>query len=55
MFFHIKQLEDESRSVARQFLADMQEKHRRETPKIGGCCRFMLMIAFLDLHHFGIP
>lgn len=35
MFFHMKQLEDESRSVAKQLLADDQEKHRRETSKIG--------------------
>lgn len=35
MFFHMKQLEDESRSVAKQLLADVQEKHRRETSKIG--------------------
>ncbi len=35
MFFHMKQLEDESRSVAKQPMADVQEKHRRETSKIG--------------------
>lgn len=35
MFFHMKQLEDESRSVAKQLMADVQEKHRRETSKIG--------------------
>ena len=35
MFFHMKQLEDESRSVASQLMADMQEKYRRETSKIG--------------------
>lgn len=35
MFFHMKQLEDESRSVAKQLMADVQEKHRRETFKIG--------------------
>jgi len=35
MFFHLKQLEDESRSVAKQLMADVQEKHRRETSKIG--------------------
>lgn len=35
MFFHMKRLEDESRSVAKQLLADVQEKHRRETSKIG--------------------
>ena len=35
MFFHLKKLEDESRRVAKQLLADVQEKHRRETPKIG--------------------
>lgn len=35
MFFHMKQLEDESHSVAKQLMADMQEKHRRETSKIG--------------------
>ena len=35
MFFHMKQLEDESRSMAKQLLADVQEKHRRETSKIG--------------------
>lgn len=31
----MKQLEDESRSVAKQLMADVQEKHRRETSKIG--------------------
>ena len=35
MLFHMKQLEDESRSVAKQLMADEQEKHRRETSKIG--------------------
>ncbi len=35
MFFHMKQLEDESRSMAKQLMADVQEKHRRETSKIG--------------------
>lgn len=35
MFFHMKQLEDESRSVAKQLMADAQEKHLRETSKIG--------------------
>lgn len=35
MFFHMKQLEDESRRVAKQLMADIQEKHRRETSKIG--------------------
>lgn len=35
MFFHMKQLEDESRSVAKQLMADVQEKYRRETSKIG--------------------
>ena len=35
MFFHMKQLEDESRSVAKQLMDDVQEKHRRETFKIG--------------------
>lgn len=35
MLFHMKQLEDESRSVAKQLMADVQEKHRRETSKIG--------------------
>ncbi|MHA3370508.1 hypothetical protein [Yersinia enterocolitica] len=35
MFFHMKQLEDEIRSVAKQLMADVQEKHRRETSKIG--------------------
>ncbi len=35
MFFHMKQLENESRSVAKQLMADVQEKHRRETSKIG--------------------
>ena len=35
MFFHMKQLEDESRSVAKKLMADVQEKHRRETSKIG--------------------
>lgn len=35
MFFHMKQLEDESRSVVSQLMADMQEKYRRETSKIG--------------------
>ncbi|HBR1679941.1 TPA: Tn3 family transposase, partial [Klebsiella pneumoniae] len=35
MFFHMKQLEDESRRVAKQLMADVQEKHRRETSKIG--------------------
>ncbi|HHA1786018.1 TPA: DUF4158 domain-containing protein, partial [Enterobacter asburiae] len=35
MFFHMKQFEDESRSVAKQLMADVQEKHRRETSKIG--------------------
>lgn len=35
MFFHMKRLEDESRSVAKQFMADVQEKHRQETSKIG--------------------
>lgn len=35
MFFHMKQLEDESRSGAEQLMADVQEKHRRETSKIG--------------------
>lgn len=34
MFFYMKQLEDESRSGAKQLMADMQEKHRRETSKI---------------------
>lgn len=31
----MKQLEDESRGVAKQLLADAQEKHWRETSKIG--------------------
>lgn len=31
----MKQLEDESRSMAKQLMADEQEKHRRETSKIG--------------------
>ncbi len=35
MFFHMKQLEDESRNMAKKLLADVQEKHRRETSKIG--------------------
>lgn len=35
MFFHMKKLEDESRSVAKKLLADVQEKHRSETSKIG--------------------
>ncbi|GIU51713.1 hypothetical protein TUM4438_42300 [Shewanella sairae] len=35
MFFHMKQLEDQSRSIAKELLADVQEKHRRETTKIG--------------------
>lgn len=35
MFFHMKQPEDESCSMAKQLLADVQEKHRRETSKIG--------------------
>ncbi len=34
MFFHMKQLEDESRNMAKKLLADVQEKHRRETSKI---------------------
>ncbi|GAA0485592.1 hypothetical protein GCM10009413_22260 [Tatumella punctata] len=35
MFFHMKPLEDESRSRAKPLMADVQEKHRRETSKIG--------------------
>lgn len=35
MFLHIKLLGNESRSLARQLLADVREKHRRETSKIG--------------------
>lgn len=35
MFFHMKQLEEQSRSIAKELLADVQEKHRRETTKIG--------------------
>lgn len=35
MFFHMKQLEDESRNMAKKLLADVQEKHRRETSKMG--------------------
>ena len=35
MFFHMKQLEDESRNMAKKLLAEVQEKHRRETSKIG--------------------
>lgn len=35
MFFHMKQLEDESRNMDKKLLADVQEKHRRETSKIG--------------------
>lgn len=35
MFFHMKQLEDESRSVAKQLMANVQEKYRLETSKIG--------------------
>lgn len=34
MFFHMKQLEDENRNMAKKLLADVQEKHRRETSKI---------------------
>ncbi|EAR6897328.1 Tn3 family transposase [Salmonella enterica] len=43
MFFHMKQLEDESRSGAKQLMADVQEKHRRETSKIG-----RLLSLFVD-------
>lgn len=35
MFFHMKQLEDESRNMAKKLLAGVQEKHRREPSKIG--------------------
>lgn len=35
MFFHMKQLEDESRNGAKQLMADVQEKHRRETSIMG--------------------
>ena len=34
-FSIMKQLEDESRSMAKLLMADLQEKHRRETSKIG--------------------
>ncbi len=34
IFFHMKQLEDESRSVAKQLMADVQEKHRRERDRL---------------------
>ena len=43
MFSHMKQLEDESHSVARQLMVDMQEKHRREASKIG-----RLLSLFVD-------
>lgn len=44
MFFHMEQLEDESRNMARKLLADVQEKHRRESVV---CCHFTLMTVFL--------
>lgn len=53
MFFHMKQLEDESRSVARQLMADMQEKHRRETSKIGRLLSLYVDDSVADPTTFG--
>ncbi|EMQ2878835.1 Tn3 family transposase [Vibrio navarrensis] len=53
MFFHMKQLEDESRSKAKQLLADVQEKHRRETTKIGRLLSLYVDDSVPDLATFG--
>lgn len=51
MFFHMKQLEDESRNMAKKLLADVQEKHRRETSKIG---RLLSLYGAVDGQKFGV-
>lgn len=53
MFFHLKKLEDESRRVAKQLLVDVQEKHRRETPKIGRLLSLYVDDSVSDLTTFG--
>lgn len=53
MFFHMKKLEDESRRVARQLMADMQEKNRRETSKIGRLLSLYVDDSVPELTTFG--
>lgn len=53
MLFHMKQLEDESRNVANQLLTEVQEKHRRETTKIGRLLSFYVDDSVPDLTTFG--
>ncbi len=53
MFFHMKKLEDESRRVAKQLFADVQEKHRRETPKIGRLLSLYVDDSVPDFTTFG--
>jgi cysteinyl-tRNA synthetase len=53
IFFHLKQLEDESRRVAKQLLVDVQEKHRRETPKIGRLLSLYVDDSVSDFTTFG--
>ncbi|HFD3737944.1 TPA: Tn3 family transposase [Pseudomonas aeruginosa] len=53
MLFHMKQLENESRNVANQLLAEVQEKHRRETTKIGRLLSLYVDDSVPDLTTFG--
>lgn len=53
MLFHMKQLENESRNVANQLLAEVQEKHRRENTKIGRLLSLYVDDSVPDLTTFG--
>lgn len=42
----MKQLEDESSSVAKPLMADVQENTDAKLQKLDACCRFVLMTVF---------